>query len=90
MRTLPEWHFRNREKARWLRRSWMFLTIGMLLIAIAAVLVLARTLDVTKASTQGPAEDLTWGRLGVMLAGSVVLAWRAIRFDGYGPAGDRG
>ena len=81
MRTLPEWHFRNREKARWLRRSWMFLTIGMVLIAIAAVLVLARILDVTKASTRGPAEDLTWGWLGVMIAGAFVLAWLAIRFD---------
>jgi hypothetical protein len=81
MRTLPEWHFRNREKARWLRRSWMFLTIGMVLIAIAAVFVLARILEVTDASTRGPAEDLTWGWLGVMLAGAVVLSWLAIRFD---------
>ena len=59
----------------------MFLTIGMVLIATAAVFVLARILKVTKASTGGPAEDLTWGWLGAMLAGAVVLAWLAIRFD---------
>jgi hypothetical protein len=84
MRTLPEWHFRNRGKARWLRRSWMFLTAGIMLSAIAAVLVLARLLRVTAPEGGGPATDLTWGWIGVMMGGITVIAWMAIRFDWLG------
>lgn len=84
MRTLPEWHFRNRGKARWLRRSWMFLTVGIVLIAVAAVFVLARILEVTAPRSGGAAEDLTWGWIAVMIGGAAVLAWMAIRFDWVG------
>jgi hypothetical protein len=84
MRTLPEWHFRNRAKARWLRRAWMLLSVGIVLIALVAVLVLARVLDITPQRAGGPAEDLTWGWIGVMLAGTVVAAWMALHFDWLG------
>jgi hypothetical protein len=84
MRTLPEWHFRNREKARWLRRSWMFLTVGIVLIAVAAVLVLARTLNVTPPEDHGPANDLTWGWIGAMIGVSALLAGIAVSFDWLG------
>lgn len=84
MRTLPEWHLRNRGKARWLRRSWMFLTAGIVLIAVAAVLVLARMLSVTAPQAGGPAEQLTWGWIGVMIGGAAIIAWMAIRFDWLG------
>lgn len=86
MRTLPEWHFRNRGKARWLRRSWMFLTAGIVLIAVAAVLALARILGITTPEGGGPAEDLTWGWIGVMIGGIGIIAWMAIRFDWLGAA----
>ena len=84
MRTLPEWHFRNRGKARWLRRAWMFLTVGIALTALAAVLVLARILEVTTPKAGGPAEDLTWGWIGVMIAGTAVAGWMALHFDWFG------
>jgi hypothetical protein len=84
MRTLPEWHFRNRGKARWLRRSWMLLTAGIVLLAVAAVLVLARILKVTAPRSGGAAEDLTWGWIGLMIGGAAVIAWMAIRFDWVG------
>jgi FtsH-binding integral membrane protein len=85
MRTLPEWHFRNRGKARWLRRAWMLLTIGIVLTALVALLVLARVLGVTAVpKAGGPAEDLTWGWLVVMIAGTAVLTWIALHFDWLG------
>jgi hypothetical protein len=89
MRTLPEWHFRNREKARWLRRSWVLLTVGMVFIAIAAVFVLARILEVTSPDANGPASHLTWGWLGAMIGGAALLAWAAIRFDWLGAGRDK-
>jgi hypothetical protein len=88
MRTLPEWHFRNREKARWLRRSWVLLTVGMVFIAIAAVFVLARILKVTAPAADGPASHLTWGWLGAMIGGAGLLTWAAIRFDWLGAGRD--
>ena len=83
MRTLPEWHFRNRGKARWLRRAWMLLTVGIVLTALVAVLVLAHVLGVSK-NAGSPAEDLTWGWIGVMIAGTAVVAWMALHFDWLG------
>jgi hypothetical protein len=81
MRTLPGWHFRNRAKARWLRRSWMLLAVGMVSIAISAVFVLARILQVTAPDAEGPADRLTWGSLLIVIAFSTVLVWASIRFD---------
>ena len=84
MRTLPEWHFRNRGKARWLRRAWMLLSVGIVLTALVAVLVLAHVLDITEQKAGGPAEDLTWGWIGVMVAGTGLAAWLALHFDWLG------
>jgi hypothetical protein len=81
MRTLPGWHFRNRAKARWLRRSWMLLALGMVSIAISAIFVLARVLQLTPPDANGPADRLNWGWLLVMVAASAALVWAAIRFD---------
>lgn len=84
MRTLPEWHFRNRGKARWLRRAWMLLAVGIVLTALVAVMVVAHVLDITAPRAGGPAEDLTWGWIGVMVAGTAVAAWMALHFDWLG------
>ncbi|HET8755669.1 MAG TPA: hypothetical protein VFM58_06660 [Solirubrobacteraceae bacterium] len=46
IRTVPAWHVRNRRKARWLRRAWVFLDIGVVAIAVASVFVVAHTLDI--------------------------------------------
>ena len=44
--TVPEWHVRNRQKARWLRRAWVFLALGVVAIAIASVFVVTHTLGI--------------------------------------------
>jgi hypothetical protein len=81
LRTLPEWHMRNRRKARWLRRSWMFLAIGTAQIALAAVLVLARLTEIIKAEANGPANDLELWYIAALIAGLAIIAWIALRFD---------
>jgi hypothetical protein len=45
LQTIALWSGRNREKARWLRRAWLFLAGGVLLISVAGLLVLSATLE---------------------------------------------
>jgi hypothetical protein len=44
LQTIALWSVRNREKARWLRRAWLFLALGVLLISVAGLLVVSATL----------------------------------------------
>jgi hypothetical protein len=82
LRTIPEWHIRNRQKARWLRRSWMFLLGGVLLIALAAVFLLVHLLDVQgSAGPNGPATMVTGWDMGGFLLGVALLAWLALVGD---------
>jgi hypothetical protein len=47
LRSLPQWHFRNRRKARWLRRAYVILGLGIALIAAAASFAVSRRADVS-------------------------------------------
>lgn len=46
LRSLPQWHFRNRRKARRLRRAYVILGLGIALIAATASLAVSRRADV--------------------------------------------
>lgn len=83
LRTVPEWHIRNRQKARWLRRSWMFLLGGVLLIALAAVFLLVHLLGIQgSAGPEGPATKIpTWWELGLFVLLLACLAWGALKSD---------
>ena len=84
MSTLPEWHLRNREKARWLRRAWVFLAIGIVCVAIAAVFVLGQALGLTEHQKNGPATKLSWWHIGGMLLCAAVITWALLKFDWVG------
>jgi hypothetical protein len=51
LRTIALWSVRNRQKARWLRRAWVFLALGIFLIGIAGLLVVSAVLDYSFAKT---------------------------------------
>lgn len=81
LRTLPAWHFRNRRKARWLRRSWMFLAIGIVFIAAAGIFVLARTIEVADPEADGLAANIQWWQIPAVIAGFAVLSLVSIYRD---------
>jgi hypothetical protein len=90
VRTLPEWHIRNRLKARWIRRAWMFLAYGIVAIASASVFVVGELLDIPPTDENGVATDVAWWHVAVFLALLAVLAGAALKFDWVraGRAGD--
>src|SRR5262249_20008804 len=63
-------HYRNRLKARWLRRAWMFLMIGIILIGSAGVIFLTELSDET-----------IWEEAVAVIVGSLIVIWLLIRFD---------
>jgi hypothetical protein len=82
LRAIPEWHYRNRSKARWLRRAWMFLMLGTLLIGSASVTVLAKLrlpADDEKVKAVQPPLTL-WTTIGV-IALVLVVVWLLLKFD---------
>ncbi len=81
MRTLPAWHLRNRRKAVWLRRSWVLLGTGTILLASLAVLVLAREAEIITPKEGGPAEDLTWWQPLAYIALLSVSTWIVVKAD---------
>jgi hypothetical protein len=84
MRTLPEWHVRNRLKARWLRRAWVFLAYGVLAIAIASVFVVGETLGIPPEQTDGITTKIEWRQIGGFVVALCVLTILALGFDWVG------
>jgi hypothetical protein len=80
IRTVPEWHVRNRQKARWLRRAWVFLALGVLAIAIASVFVVTHTLGIEHKKGDIAKDINEWHVLG-FIAALGVLAALAVGFD---------
>src|SRR5262249_47778949 len=70
LRAIPTWHYRNRSKARWLRRAWMFLMIGVILIGSAGVIFLTELSDET-----------IWEETVAVIVGSLIVIWLLIGFD---------
>jgi hypothetical protein len=80
LRAMPTWHYRNRSKARWLRRAWMVLMLGILLIGLAGVFILARLRLPTGNETA--VQSKIGGRevvVGIVLA--LIAVWLLVRFD---------
>jgi hypothetical protein len=82
MRTVPQWHIRNRSKSRWLRRAWLFLLAGVVLMAVAAVFILVHLLGIpADGGKQGPATKIDEWEIVAFLAGLAAVAWLAVRTD---------
>ena len=80
IRTVPEWHVRNRQKARWLRRAWVFLALGVVAIAIASVFVVTHTLGIEHDRGDIARDINEWHVLAfIVLLG--ILAALAVGFD---------
>jgi NADH:ubiquinone oxidoreductase subunit 6 (subunit J) len=79
---LPAWHYRNRRKVRWLRRAWMFLMLGIILIGVAAVIVLVELRVAQPGEAAAPAQpEITWVEVAGIIAGTLILGWLALVFD---------
>lgn len=70
LRAIPAWHYRNRSKARWLRRAWMFLMLGIVLIGSVGAIFLTEL-----------SQETIWGETVGAIAGSLIVIWLLIRFD---------
>jgi len=70
LRTIPTWHYRNRSKARWLRRAWIFLMLGVILIGVVGVIFLTEL-----------SSETIWVETASVIAISVIVIWLLIRFD---------
>jgi hypothetical protein len=77
LQTIALWSGRNREKARWLRRAWLFLAGGVLLISTAGLLVLSATLD-----------DYSELEVFAIVALGLFAVWIVLRLDAF--LADRG
>jgi hypothetical protein len=80
LRAMPTWHHRNRSKARWLRRAWMVLMFGIILIAAAGVFILARLREATGTETAIPSE-IGGREVAAVIAVTGILVWLLLRFD---------
>jgi hypothetical protein len=80
LRAMPTWHYRNRSKARWLRRAWMVLMFGIILIAAAGVFILAR-LRLPAERQQAVPSEIAGGEIAVVIALTVFVVWLLVRFD---------
>jgi hypothetical protein len=81
IRTLPEWHVRNRQKARWIRRAWMFLAYGTIAIATASVIVVGELLGIPPDDPDGITTKVAWWHIGGFLVGLSGLAWAMLEYD---------
>src|SRR5262249_22223966 len=70
LRAIPTWHYRNRSKARWLRRAWIFVMIGIIFIASAGVIF------ITKLSV-----GVNWKATVSVIAGSLIAIWLLLWSD---------
>lgn len=82
LRAMPTWHYRNRSKARWLRRAWMVLMLGILLIGSAGVFILARL----RLPAEGKQAEAVQSEIGgrevvVVIALTLIAVWLLLRFD---------
>jgi hypothetical protein len=70
LRAIPTWHYRNRSKARWLRRAWMFLMLGVILIGSVGVIFLTEL-----------SQETIWEETAGAIAVSLIVIWLLLRFD---------
>ena len=77
LRTLSRWYYRNRIKARWLRRSYVLLASGVALIGLTGLFVLSH-------EAEFPLELSLF-----IVAAGVVLTWLAIELDLLGAVTER-
>jgi hypothetical protein len=63
LRTTALWSVRNRQKARWLGRAWVLLSVGILLIGVAGLIVVSAELDYSLPYISG------------MVAAGLALVW---------------
>jgi hypothetical protein len=70
LRVIPAWHYRNRSKTRWLRRAWMFLMLGIVLIGSVGAIFLTEL-----------SPETIWEETAGAIAGSLIVIWLLIRFD---------
>jgi len=78
-RAIPAWHYRNRSKARWLRRAWMFLMIGIILIGIVGVIFVTELSPEVRWFESVPAIAISLLVVCGMLRWNLVLAKRQPR-----------
>jgi len=69
LRAIPPWHYRNRLKARWLRRAWMFLMLGIILTGSVGVIYLNKV------------SIITWEETVIVLAVTLIMIWVLISAD---------
>jgi hypothetical protein len=69
LRAIPPWHYRNRLKARWLRRAWMFLMLGIILIGSVGVIFLNNV------------SIISWEETVIVIAATLIVIWFLICFD---------
>jgi hypothetical protein len=82
LRAIPTWHYRNRSKARWLRRAWMVLMYGVILIAAAGVLILAELrLPAKGEEDKAVQSEITWSEIRVGIPLTVIVVWFLLRSD---------
>jgi hypothetical protein len=70
LRAIPAWHYRNRSKARWLRRAWMFLMLGVVLIGSVGVIFITEL-----------SQETIWEETAGAIAVSLIVIWLLIRYD---------
>lgn len=82
LRAIPPWHYRNRSKARWLRRAWMFLMLGIILIGSAGVFLLAELrLPAGEEEPSAVEPEIVWGEILGVIALAFVVVWLLLVFD---------
>jgi glyoxylase I family protein len=70
LQAIPTWHYRNRSKARLLRRAWMFLMLGIILIGSVGVIFLTEL-----------SQETIWEETAGAVAVSLIVIWLLLRFD---------
>ena len=70
LRAIPTWHYRNRSKARWLRRAWMFLMLGIVLIGSVGVIFITEL-----------SQETIWEETASAVGVSLIVIWVLLRFD---------
>jgi hypothetical protein len=80
LRAIPAWHYRNRSKARWLRRAWMVLMLGIILIGSAGVFILAG-LPAEGEQDKAVQSKITWTDIVVVIALTLIAVWLLLKFD---------
>jgi hypothetical protein len=82
LRAIPTWHYRNRSKARWLRRAWMFLMLGIILIGSSGVFLLAELrLPAGEEESSTVESEIAWVEILGVIALAFVVVWLLLVFD---------